>query len=516
MSASASRDFAIITPAQISTQDGARAQEERGYMDFASDDGRVEKASVRRDPLRQPSTTSPKSKKHPRRPSTGVMKRTPPKPPRYRSVSAPVSQLVAPAPPRAMLAGTSSNAPIELDATSDDEPASTPLPAPRQSPKANPPVTPVSKARSVSYPTLSPAGTPSQSINAAIGRLIRKEVGISDTRGKTGFVYVLAATHKNGRRLVKIGHTADGDVDKRRKSIERTCSSDIRFPPPSTTDHHHHHQQIKTYYKLVEQLAHLELRDRCYPIDCACRKRHREYFAVDENVAHRVVRHWIRFCEQRPWRDHPYSFLAPGPQAKSAISQAICPTTTGPIKPEWLDRLERQHSMSVDDVSAATTGLEVRLAHWDAFVSPSLGAWLWYDLRQAWAGLWRCAWEVCCVLQGLRILWLTWDWDAPPWVGLLVVVVSLVCTLRKVGEIRSAAACWLSRRLVGFVSGERESGFLPLATLLSGCCCFFLRTGVLPGWPLRLDDPGALESRREPEIFVGAWVTTDGEDNCEE
>ncbi|KAK4236739.1 T5orf172 domain-containing protein [Achaetomium macrosporum] len=376
--------------------------------------------------------TSPKPKKQLGKPSTGVTKRTPPKLPRYRSVSAPLTHTVAPAQPTPVLTG-SSNAPIELDSASEDEPAITPLSTRQRSPKANPPVTPVSKARSVSYPTLSPAGTPSQSINAAIERLIRKEVGVSDTRGQKGFVYVLAAVH-NGRRLVKIGHTADGGVDKRRKSIERTCTA-IQFPP-STTDH----QQIRTYYKLVEQLAHLELQDHRYPIVCTCGKRHREYFAVDEKVAYRVVRHWIHFCEQRPWRDYPYS-VSPGLQARSAIT--ITPATTGPIKPEWLDRLE-QHSRSSSDreplnASSTAADLETRLAHWDVFTSPSLGAWLWYDLRQAWAGLWRCVWELCCVLQGLRILWLTWDWSSPPWVGLLAVVWPLVCTLRKAGEIRSAA-----------------------------------------------------------------------------
>ncbi|KAL2198602.1 hypothetical protein P885DRAFT_32284, partial [Corynascus similis CBS 632.67] len=157
---------------------------------------------------------------------------------------------------------------------------------------------------------LSPSGSPQSRhstpptgppvyINSKIDDFLRNAAFLP-AREQPGCVYI-STTSYNGTTLVKIGSTKlnskTAGPDARIKKHQLTCG--ITFSSPITQYPCWYLPTI--YYKHVEKLAHAELLDHRYDFHCACRTKHREYFAVDPCIAWHIVKRWVRFCDLEPW-----------------------------------------------------------------------------------------------------------------------------------------------------------------------------------------------------------------------
>ncbi|KAK3394284.1 hypothetical protein B0H63DRAFT_517419 [Podospora didyma] len=185
---------------------------------------------------------------------------------------------------------------------------------------------------------------------ANVERWIQAPLDLKDTEGKTGVVYVMCGI-RNGRHVVKIGHTTQTSADDRSRQIGSQCK-EIEFKPRMKD------MRIKSYYKRVEQLAHAELRDFLHKFDdCSCRVKHREWFEIDEMTARRTVHRWIRFCNKKPW------------------------TARGDLKAKWVDRLGQHHWQQPPPVRTTTNLEHEQRRHelWERFVDASVWDWIFYD-----------------------------------------------------------------------------------------------------------------------------------------
>jgi hypothetical protein len=118
--------------------------------------------------------------------------------------------------------------------------------------------------------TSRPRKRSSPSFDGKIERLLKADLDIHDIKDKEGFVYILIAEH-NGSPIIKIGHTTS--PDDRKKSHRSTCRG-LKFKPQGDK---FPDLPVRSYYKLVEKLAHEELQSFNQPFLCTCGTRHREY-----------------------------------------------------------------------------------------------------------------------------------------------------------------------------------------------------------------------------------------------
>jgi len=222
-------------------------------------------------------------------------------------------------------------------------------------------------------PTLRP-----QDVDAEIASVLLEPSMLKDAQKETGFVYVAPVLHK-GRRLIKIGFTVESSVRKRLKSVQTVCK-EMNFIPLSGGSPDH--SWVPTHYRRVERLAHAELSNFVYDCDCACRTKHKEYFAIDEKVAFSVVDRWARFVRRMPYSPE-----------------------SGVLTEEWRFRLGRFREMKFGRSGRLEAGNQHLRRHlrWDTFVCSDRWDWHRHRISRAFQSVWPCRWAVCSLVQGVYL-----------------------------------------------------------------------------------------------------------------
>jgi hypothetical protein len=166
-----------------------------------------------------------------------------------------------------------------------------------------------------------------------------------------GYVYIFRDEQRPG--LLKIGITKN-ELNVRESTLQNNCKVKLVCV-------YHSGQQIE-HYKHAEQLVHKELMALAHHGKCrGCRRRHREWFRVDEDDATAAVKRWTDFVKKKPWDSELDANL----------------TLKLKLKPLWDRRLNDLLSDSDEKGRDHRQPLSGRL---DLFVSPSIA----YHVRYYW------------------------------------------------------------------------------------------------------------------------------------
>jgi hypothetical protein len=176
--------------------------------------------------------------------------------------------------------------------------------------------------------------------------------------GDEGYVYIFGDERRPG--LLKIGITKN-ELNVRESTLQNNCKVEL-------VRVYHTGRQIE-HYKRVEQLVHRELMAFGHHGKCrGCRRRHREWFRVDEDDAKAAVKRWTDFVKKKPWDSELDANL----------------TLKLKLKPFWDRRLNDLLSDSDEKGLYHRQPLSGRL---DLFVSPSITYhvryyWRWFFLER--------------------------------------------------------------------------------------------------------------------------------------
>jgi hypothetical protein len=166
-----------------------------------------------------------------------------------------------------------------------------------------------------------------------------------------GYLYIFRDEQRPG--LLKIGITKN-ELNVRESALQNNCKVEL-------VRVYHTGRQIE-HYKRVEQLVHKELMALGHHGKCrGCRRRHREWFWVDEDDAKAAVKRWIDFVKKKPWDSELDANL----------------TLKLKLKPLWDRRLNDLLCDSDEKGRDHRQPLSGRL---DLFVSPSIA----YHVRYYW------------------------------------------------------------------------------------------------------------------------------------
>jgi hypothetical protein len=324
------------------------------------------------------------------------------------------------------LTSGSKSAPIEissdeseqgLDApTAQTTPNLTPAPNEKQLktlPKKSHRVRPFSKSRRVSAPpTLTDTGggggsdmgpRRAQDIDGDIEKQIRNPSRPNNKNKKLGYVYVMPAVHADGQALIKIGFTA-GPVDTRKRSIIGAhCKATVQLLPTSSSSPED--TRVRLFYGQVERLAHHELDNFRFEFACGCGTQHREFFAVNETIGHRVVERWARFCALRPF------------------------TREGTLTGEWLFHLDRFGWRNHDRPPRGEQREEIddhdgRHRRWESFLASKRSDWFVHRAGVLRSKLWTHLWQLWSLTLAFLLFASTLSWSS---FVLLVATAGSIC-----------------------------------------------------------------------------------------
>ena len=229
-----------------------------------------------------------------------------------------------------------------------------------------------------------------QDIDGGIEEQMRQPQKLRKKDKKLGYVYVVPAIHTaSGKKLIKIGVTAEPSVETRLKAITKgLCKNTIDLLPLSESSPEH--TQVHLFYEQVEKLAHRELANFRYDFTCRCGTRHEEFFTLDEEVGHMAVERWARFCALRPF------------------------TNDWRLKDEWkfhLDQFrERNHSRPSNKQHEKKDDHLGRHQRWESFLASKRSDWYSHRAGVLRNKTWAHRWQLWSLVLAFLLVISTLSW----------------------------------------------------------------------------------------------------------
>jgi hypothetical protein len=229
-----------------------------------------------------------------------------------------------------------------------------------------------------------------------------------------GLVYILRDPLRPG--FVKIGMTKN-TITNRREGLEASCGRSLEVV--YLDDEDGEAQLPHENYKRVESIVHKELTHyRRHPLCLGprCRRKHREWFEISEEVAKQTVRRWVIHMKRNPYDE------------------------LGNLKPFWHSRLDARPRPKSSEM---LDHHNVRHKRWDLVLSASKANFFWHfvyrelfekrtDDRRLRESLYirivRMRWQLTCAALSLCIFLLTFPCKG----GTTILVLAGLCLVYSV------------------------------------------------------------------------------------